>query len=205
MSGQALTRYDAARKALAEARRVDEVKGIHDKAAAMQLYAKQAKDRDLIKMATEIRMRAEDRAGELLAEMKVKGERISSKDTLKHSRSNSKLPREPKLSDLGVTKIQSSRWQRFAALPPEEKEKRIAAAVEKAEAAVDGAMKQKRNSKEKVQLACGDASLVNRLGLKLVNELSRSLKTLTPPERRDLITALRFNLDKLEKKYAPTA
>ena len=66
----ALIRYDAARKALAAAHRVDEVKRIHNKAAALLAYAQQAGDLTLQNQAAEIRILAERRAGQLLVDMR---------------------------------------------------------------------------------------------------------------------------------------
>ena len=104
----ALVNYNAARKALALAHRVDEVKSIRDQAMAMQVYAKQAKDHELIDHATDIRMRAEvarrnpERwpAWRAARRQSPKGSRVA----------NPKTSAEARL-DLGINKTQSSRWQ----------------------------------------------------------------------------------------------
>jgi hypothetical protein len=129
-----LVLYDAARKALAECHRVDEVKAIRDRAEAVQLYARQAKDSDLINRATEIRKRAEIRAGELLAEMeKAKG----GEQHHKRPTGTTQVP-VPTLKDFGISKNQSSRWQKLAALDEDEQEARIAQAKRLAVAVTEG-------------------------------------------------------------------
>ena len=61
-----LIKYDAACRAVAEAKAVDEVKEIRNQAIAMQEYARQSKNKELEADALEIRMRATRRLGEMM-------------------------------------------------------------------------------------------------------------------------------------------
>jgi hypothetical protein len=136
MAAFELAHYDAARRELELASRVDEVKVIRDKASAMKAYARMARDQELIKYSNELKERAEIRLGEILYEMKKRRERHEEgarrggnpspvalrwrKKREKRAdgkggptvRSDGELPT---LADLGVSKWQSSAWQRKAA------------------------------------------------------------------------------------------
>ncbi|MBK6906501.1 MAG: hypothetical protein IPH08_05105 [Rhodocyclaceae bacterium] len=123
-----LIKYNAARIALAEAHSVDEVKDIRDKYEAMAAYARQAKDTEMIQWVTEIKVRAERRAGQLLAEMpKAKGTQVNGGITggpiVVPPVNDAKT-----LDQMGVSKNDSSRWQKLAAVPEEQFEQAVAAA-----------------------------------------------------------------------------
>jgi N6-adenosine-specific RNA methylase IME4 len=99
-----LVRYDEARRALAEAHTVDEVREIRDQAEALRAYARQAGDVEMLNWVSEIKLRAERRAGEMLAEMP------------KHNGDPS-LHDVSRLSDFGVSHADSHRWRKVAAVP----------------------------------------------------------------------------------------
>jgi len=129
----ALKFYEAAKSALAKAARIDEVKDIHDRAVALKAYAAQAKDSTMIDSATEIRMRAERRAGEMLRIMAENGER----DRGYGDRKSGTQDRLPKLRDLGVAKWQSMHWQNLAKLDDIAFEEKIARAKKDAVASIE--------------------------------------------------------------------
>lgn len=62
--------YDTMVRAIVECHQVDELKDMHDKARALEMYAKQAKNIEAERRATEIRIRAERKVGQLLVAMK---------------------------------------------------------------------------------------------------------------------------------------
>jgi len=192
-----LVRYETARRALADAYRVDEVKNIRDKALAMQAYAKQAKDTELIDHATEIRLRAERRAGELLTEMKERGERnAGGKQNLRPGSRKATPGKEPKLSDLGISKTQSSKWQKLAAMPDAEFETKVDTAKKTAVASLDrAATRTKRRSRKATrQTFLGP---INACVIEVTKSIRRAL-AVVGDERSALFKELRHQIDQLE-------
>lgn len=123
----ALIRYEAARNALAVAASYDEVRDIMDTAERAAVYARQAQDSDLIKAATEIRVRAQRRAGEMLAVTdKSEGGRPAKTSTRQEPVS------APTLADMGITKKQSATWQALASMTPEHFDATVEAAKDAA-------------------------------------------------------------------------
>lgn len=140
-----MVKYEAARAALQAAHKVDEVKDIRDKAQAMAAYAKQANDTALVEWATEIKVRAERRAGEMLAQMKVNGSRHDGRNIKKPQESHDTTP-EATLDSIGISKDQSSRWQKLAAIPEKQFEEAVAAAKEVAGEVTTAAMLRARRT-----------------------------------------------------------
>jgi hypothetical protein len=119
----ALVKYDAMCSAIEAAHEVDEVKDIRDKAVALEHYARQAQNTDAERQACEIRLRAERKAGQLLARApKANGGRPSQTGA-------SGIPIIPTLDDLGISKKQSSQWQKLGAMPQHDFDLAIGTAV----------------------------------------------------------------------------
>jgi hypothetical protein len=105
---------------LAHATSAEVVKDLRDKAEAVRQYAKSAKlGLPAQNAAAETRLRAERKVGEMLAALRLHGGRRKSKATAVTL----------KLSDLGVSRMQSVRWQRTAAIPNEHFEAYLREAV----------------------------------------------------------------------------
>ena len=126
MTGTELIRYDAMCNAIAAAYEVDEVKDIRDKARAIEVYARQARNVEAERRACEIRLRAERKCGVLLKQAEKNRGAQGSGSNQHEVRSHDDTA--PTLSDLGISKTQSSRWQKMADIPDDEFEDVLAAA-----------------------------------------------------------------------------
>lgn len=109
-----IEKLNIARQLLFEAKSLDDVLHIRDIAEAARVYAQAAKlGLENQNEAAEVKIRAERKAGEMLAQMpKAEGGRPT-------ETSNTVLHVSPTLADLGIERMQSSRWQMVASLPEE--------------------------------------------------------------------------------------
>jgi N6-adenosine-specific RNA methylase IME4 len=118
-----LALLDQARHAIATAESMDEVKDIRDKAEAARKYAESASlGLEAQNYAAEVKLRAERKAGELIAQLKLHGGDRRSND------SDDRVT----LEELGISKDQSSRWQLIARLPEKAFERHILGVKESA-------------------------------------------------------------------------
>ena len=115
-NGLSVATVEQARMLLAQARNVDVVKDIRDKAEALRQYAKQAGDSlDAQNYAAEIKLRAERRAGELLGEME-RGKAGRPAENSRHDVGNFSDYQQA-LQGAGVEERTAQRWQSIAAVP----------------------------------------------------------------------------------------
>jgi len=126
-----LVKYDAACRAIAEAKSVDEVKMIRDKAQAIAAAARIAKNHGMEIDAAEIRIRAERRLGEMIGEQKrtVGLNKGAKAGRLPNGGARVEPPlvdTRPTLADAGIDKKLSSRSQAIAAIPEEDFEATLA-------------------------------------------------------------------------------
>ncbi len=122
-----LVRWNAAKQALLEARSIDEIAPIRNRMRAAELYARQARDREMERSALDIRLRAERRMGEVLIEIKAAGElsrgTAGAGDANVGRSTGGSEPAPPvkdekvTLAQLGITKKLSSRAQELANMP----------------------------------------------------------------------------------------
>jgi phage N-6-adenine-methyltransferase len=167
-----IAKYDEARRALAEAYALDEVKDVRDMAVAMEIYARQAKDTELSRYAAEIRLRAERRLGEMIDEKRAAG--------LLNTGAKGVGPiagplatRKPTLAEAGIDKHLADRARKAAAMPEAQWERKVSRQIGAAEAAAS---------------ATGKASNPRM-------ELTGEFEWYTPPEYIELARTVLGNID----------
>jgi hypothetical protein len=128
--GLQLVRYDAMVSAIVACESIDELKDYHDKALALELYAKQAKNLDAEVKAANIRLRAERRCGELFKEMQraktPNPDGRKGKPIMSNGVTQLKSPYASALESSGISRQTANRYQALADVPKEVFEEYVA-------------------------------------------------------------------------------
>lgn len=122
MTDHSIIKFDSARQALAECKSAIETKQVMDAAEASRVYLQRTQASvEMVNKATEIRLLAEKQMGEFLAESpKQHGSRGVGKSGVVATDSTPTT-----LAEIGISKDQSARAQKLAALTNEEFQSRI--------------------------------------------------------------------------------
>jgi phage N-6-adenine-methyltransferase len=109
-----LAKISEARRALASAQTLEDVLSIRDQAKALEACLKiVGESLEAANDAAEVKLRAERKAGEMLAN------RDDAKGRNQHTPEGAVIATAPSLAELGVTQNQSKRWQREAKVDEE--------------------------------------------------------------------------------------
>jgi len=121
----ALVPIDAAMQALAKATTVAEIKDLRDQAEAMRAYARNVNaGLEAQNLCAEWKIRRERKAGLMLIDMAERGERHPGRGD------HAELRHATPLTDLGIEKTQSHRWQLLARMDEAEFEAELASCIE---------------------------------------------------------------------------
>jgi hypothetical protein len=137
-----LVRYEAAHRALYVAVSVDEVKDIRDRSLAMEIYAYQQRDAQLVAWSVELKERAGRRLGEVMDEERRAGRlaKGGAEKGVGRRGKNAGLPetRIPTLADHGIDKNLADKARKLAAMSEDKFEAKVAKTVAVAVAVVEG-------------------------------------------------------------------
>ena len=158
-----LVKYDAARKAIAEAKAVDEVKHIRDVHIAMAAYARQAKNHDLEADAIEIRLRATRRIDQLRVAQKETVGLATGGDAMKARVGEKPEVDRPTLASQGIDKNLAHQARTLGAMSEERFEEVVSdarAAVSRVvHHVVDQDTKAERRAERELELAANQRAL----------------------------------------------
>src|SRR5262245_12006987 len=118
-SADSLVQFERLRQEIEAARSIPDVKDLRDKAEAIRHYLQQADESlTVLNAVAELKIRAERRAGQILLEMNKNQGGKPVANVSHDARGYDSAENAPlRITELGITHSQSSRWQQIAALP----------------------------------------------------------------------------------------